>query len=559
MHDVEWLKLPFRPRGLAIVGFALLATFASTQALAATADIRSGASILMFLTLVATTLLVTRWAAKRTHSRADFYVAHGRVTPLQNSLATTGDYLSAGTFLGMSALVFTAGPDTFIYLTGSLTAMVLMLFLVGERLRNLGRYTFVDVCALRFEERPIRFVGAANALAILLLSMVGQLVGAGSLIELLFGLPYAVALFLVAALLMVYVMFGGMLATTWVQIIKATLMLGGGAVVAVLVLAQFGFSFDALLARAAAVHEHGAAILGPGLHAESPGDTISLGLAMSLGSVGLPYVLMRFFTVKDGRAASRSVVYATVFVGCFFLMIAVFGYGATALLTGQEVYFTESGRLVGGENMAILHLAHRVGGPLLFGALAAVAFATILAVVSGITMSAAATVSHDLYSRAIRRGAVDERREMLISRSAVAGFCVTATLLAIVFKGQNIAFMVTLGVSIAASVNFPVLMSAMYWRGATTRGVVTASIVGLAVCVVLIVLGPMVWVDALQHPEPLFPFRYPSIVSMPISIAVLVLVSLFDRSEAANQSRLAFDRQQLQALTGITASKAGRS
>lgn len=512
----------------------------------------TGASIGTFIVLVASTLLITHWAAKRTRTRADFYVAHGRITPLQNGLAIAGEFVSAGTFLGTTALFFSAGPDAFIYLVGGLTALSIILFVVGQRLRHLGRYTFVDVCALRFNERPIRIAAAANTLAILLLMMVGQLVGGGALIEILFGIRYEFAVLCAGLLMTVYVMFGGMYATTWVQIVKATLLLVGGGMVAGLVLARFDFSLDALLAAAASVHARGAAILAPGGLVQSAGDAISLGLTLALGSAGLPHLLMRFFTVKDERAASRSIVYATLCMGYFYLLLAIFGYGATALLTGQDAYMTAAGTLRGGDNMAVLHLTRAIGGPLLFGAMAAIIFATVLAVISGLCLSAAATVSHDLYARTIRKGVGGgEHRELVISRIAVACFAATGMMLAVAFKEQNIVFTVALGVSIAASANFPALMASMYWRRATTCGVVAASIIGLTLCAVLMLVGPTIWVGVLHHSQPLFPYQYPTVVSLPCAVLVLVVVSTLDKSTSAHEARLAFDRLHLRALTGI--------
>jgi cation/acetate symporter len=509
-------------------------------------------SIAIFLFLMAGTLLITGWAAGRTKSSADFYVAHSRITPWQNSLAIAGEYISAGTLLGNTALFFDAGVDAFIYPTGALLALALMLFVVGERLRNLGKYSFADVCALRFRERPIRTVAALNTLSILLLLTVGQLVGAGALVEIVFGIRFETAVVIAGMLITIYVIFGGMLATTWVQIVKALLLLAAGGGVAMLVLMRFQFGLDALFTAASSMHKLGRQILAPGAMIHTRTDAFSIGLTLIIGPLGLPHVLMRFFTVRDGRAASRSIVYATLIIGMFYLLLAIFGFGAAALLTDNSEYITASGGVIGGENMVLLHLTHAVGGDLLFGAMAAIAFATTLAVISGVCLSASATIAHDLYTRGFKANMhIPDRRQLLVSRIAVAGFSSLATLLAIAMKGQNIVFLAALGVSIAASSNVPALIASMYWRHATTRGVIAGSVVGLATALLLIVCGPTMWVGVLHHAKPLYPYQYPTIVSLPLAIAALIIVSMLDRGRRATEERAAFDRIQYRSLTGL--------
>jgi cation/acetate symporter len=505
-------------RGLAglAAGLMLLVAPVAIAAVVPDSAVARWPSVLIFLVLVGATLAITGWAARRTQTRADFYVAHGRITPLQNGFAIAGDYISAGAFLGNTALFFTSGPDAFIYLTGALVALLLMLTLVGGRLRELGRYSFADVCAARFQERPVRLAAGANSLAILLLTMVGQMVGAGALVQIVFGLPYAVAVSIVGGLMAFYVMAGGMFATTWVQIIKAVLLLIACTLLAVLLLRHFDFSLPALLAGAAQAHPRGDAILRPGGYLPSVGDALSLGMTLVLGPCGLPHILMRFFTVKDAAAARQSAFYAMFLIGFFYLLIPLFGLGAAA----------------------VLHLAGAIGGPVMFGLIGAVVFATTLAVASGLCLSAATTVAHDLYGRAFKRGApISERQEMRVSRVTVAIFALLSVLLALAFQGQNIVFTVALGVSLAACSNFPGLMAAMYWPGATTRGIVWSSVVGLGSCLLLIVLGPSVWVAILGNPEPIFAYHYPTLISLPLAVLVLWLVSVIDRSPQALMDR----------------------
>ncbi|MGH3626546.1 MAG: sodium:solute symporter family transporter, partial [Sciscionella sp.] len=432
------------------------------------------------------------------------------------------------TILGVTALFYMAGHDAFTYMVGTMVGWTLVLFLVGERLRNLGLFTFADACSLRMDEAPIRAFASASTLVVSLLYMIGQMVGAGELVEILFGIPYEAAVLLVGTLMVIYVLFGGMLATTWVQITKAALMMGGGILLGVLVLQRFGFSIDRLLAAAAAAHPMHRAILAPGGLMKSVPDSLSFGLAIALGPAGLPHLLMRFLTVPDARAAQRSVVYGTLLIGLFFLLVPLFGYGAIALISHDPAYLTPAGSLQGGANMAAIHLSAAVGGPIFFGFMSAVVFATVLAVVSGLSLTAATTISHDIFARILRRGRTTERSELLVARSSVVGIGLVAIALALAFKGQNITYMVVLAFSIAASVNVPILLGVMYWPGITTRGATIAGWCGLLIAVVLMILGPTVWVGVLHHAHPLFPLQYPTLVALPITIALVYIVSSLD-------------------------------
>ncbi len=502
----------------------------------------------LFVSFVVATLGITWWAARRTRSASDFYAAGGRITGFQNGLAIAGDFMSAGAFLGLAGLVFADGFDGLVFAVGYTTGLPIVVFLLAERLRNLGRYTFTDVVCFRLEERPVRIFAACASLVVVAFYLIAQMVGAGQLIRLLFGLDYLWAEIIVGGLMICYVMFGGMVATTWVQIVKAVLLLAGGTVVALLVMAAFGFDFGALLARAVSVHPRGEAILTPQFLARDPVSAISLGLTLMLGTAGLPHILMRFFTVPDARAARLSVFWSTLFMNYFFALVFVIGFGAIALVGGRPEYVTESGVLRGGGNMAAIHLAHAVGGDLLLGFISAVAFATILAVVAGLTLAGASAVSHDLYARVFRRGAADERREVFVSRGATFALGVAAVLLGVAFQTQNVAYMVSLAFAIACSSTFPLLLLAIFWRGLTTRGAVAGGTVGLAAALVLTILGPTVWVRILGFAAPVFPFDPPTFVSMPLAFLTCWLVSARDRSARGTADRARFDEQENHAL-----------
>jgi cation/acetate symporter len=518
------------------------------------------AAIVMFLLFVAATLGITYWAAQRTKTAKDFYTAGGGITGLQNGLAISGDYMSAASFLGISALVYRNGYDGLIYSIGFLVGWPVILFMIAERLRNLGKYTFADVASYRLSQTPIRTLSAFGALATVILYLIAQMVGAGQLIQLLFGLPYWMAVVIVGVLMILYVTFGGMLATTWVQIIKAILLLSGATFIALGALYYFDFSFEKMFVEAINTTREGQpgtlsgeAIMSPGGLVNNWFDAISLGIALMFGTAGLPHILMRFFTVADAKEARKSVFYATGFIGYFYILTFIIGFGAIILISQNPQYLTAEGGLVGGNNMAAIHLSHAVGGDIFLGFISAVAFATILAVVSGLTLAGASAVSHDLYASVIKRGQVNEAQEMKISKIATVILGVIAIGLGIAFEKQNIAFMVGLAFAIAASANFPVLFLSMYWSKLTTRGAFIGGGIGLITAVVLVVIGPTVWVAILGNAEPIFSSKYPALISVTVAFVGIWFFSIIDNSQRAQQDRAAFEAQDVRCQTGIGA------
>lgn len=510
-------------------------------------------AIVLFVAFVIVTLGITYWAAKRTKSTSDFYAAGGRITGFQNGLAISGDFISAGAFLGLAGLVYASGFDGLVFAVGYTTGLPIVVFLLAERLRNLGRYTFTDVLCYRLNEKPIRIFAACASLVVVSFYLIAQMVGAGQLIKLLFGLDYIYAEIIVGVLMICYVMFGGMVATTWVQIVKAVLFITGGTAIAFLVMMKFGFDFGALLSKAVSVHPKGNAILAPQFLARDPVSAISLGLALMFGTAGLPHILMRFFTVPDAKAARVSVFWATVWMNYFFALVFIIGFGALALLAKDPAYLDAKGGLIGGGNMAAIHLANAVGGSAMLGFISAVAFSTILAVVAGLTLAGASAVSHDLYASVFRKGAADDRKEVRVSKIATFGLGVFAVLLGIAFQTQNVAYMVSLAFAVACSSTFPLLLLSIYWRGLTTKGAVIGGSVGLASALVLTVLGPPVWVKVLGYATPFFPIDPPTIVTMPLAFLTCWLVSVMDRSAQAASDRDRFDMQTTKALGGVPA------
>ncbi|WP_347911468.1 cation acetate symporter [Pseudomonas grandcourensis] len=512
----------------------------------------------MFLVFVLFTLGVTRWAALRTRSTSDFYTAGGGMTGFQNGLAIAGDMISAASFLGISAMMFLNGYDGLLYALGVLAGWPIILFLIAERLRNLGKYTFADVVSYRLEQTPVRLTSAFGTLTVALMYLVAQMVGAGKLIELLFGIDYLYAVMLVGVLMVFYVTFGGMLATTWVQIIKAVMLLFGTSFMAFMVLKHFGFSTEAMFAGATAVHAKGNAIMAPGGLLSNPIDAISLGLGMMFGTAGLPHILMRFFTVSDAKEARKSVFYATGFIGYFYLLLIIVGFGAIVMVGTDPAFRDASGAIIGGGNMIAVHLAQAVGGNLFLGFISAVAFATILAVVAGLALSGASAVSHDLYACVMRKGQASEQQEMRVSRIATLCIGVLAIILGLLFESQNIAFLSGLVLAIAASVNFPVLFLSMYWKGLTTRGAVLGSLSGLVSAIVLLVLSPAVWVNVMHHDKALFPYSNPALFSMSLAFFSAWLFSVTDTSPRAALERGRYLAQFIRSMTGIGATGASK-
>ncbi len=499
--------------------------------------------ILFFIGIVVITLAVTYWAARHTRSTREFYAAGRSISPLQNGLALAGDYMSAASFLGITGLVALRGYDGMIYATGWLVGWPALMFLIAEPLRNLGQFTFADVVAFRLRQVPVRIASAFGGILTLLFYVLAQMVGAGNLITLMFGLRYEWAVLVVGIVMLAYVLFGGMIATTWVQIIKAILLLFGVTLLTVLVLSRFEFSPGSLYSAVAA--RYGQAALEPGGLVADPIDAVSLGLALMFGLLGLPHILMRFYTVPDARAARASVLYATGFIGYFYLIIPIVGFGASALV-GRELIR----RVDAGGNMAAPLIAELLGGTPFLGFIAAVAFATILAVVAGLTLAGASTLSHDIFMHAVRKGRATEREQIRVARGATLVFGVAAIVLGIVFKGQNVAFMVGLAFAVAASANFPALLLSIVWRRFNTAGAVASIVAGAVTSLGLIVISPTIWVDILHNPHALFPLRNPGIVSMPAGFLFGAAASLLTREPGAESK---FDEEKLRTYLGIGA------
>lgn len=472
--------------GLALLCLAMPAVAAGPDLGEATKQAANWHAIIMFCIFVVLTMGVTYWAATRTKTAADFYTAGGGITGFQNGLAIAGDYMSAATLLGLTAMVYGRGYDGYIYMMAFFAGWPVILFLMAERLRNLGKFTFADITAYRLDQGKVRTMAAISSLTVVCFYLIAQMVGAGQLIKLLFGLEYKVAIFTVGLLMIVYVTFGGMVATTWVQIIKACLLLIGGTTVMILAMSQFGFSLENLLTAATTHHKLGETLLAPGSLLSDPVTAISLGLGLMFGTAGLPHILMRFFTVTDAKEARKSVLYASGIVAYFFNVILLMGL-AGIIIVGQNPEFFEggdiAGMMIGGGNMVAMHLAKAVGGNLLLGFLAAVAFATILAVVSGLALAGASAISHDLYAHVIKKDQATEAQEIRVSKIATVCLGFVAIALGILFEKQNIAFMVGLAFGVAAAANFPVLILSMYWKGLTTRGALAGGYGGLLTAV----------------------------------------------------------------------------
>ncbi|HXE41135.1 MAG TPA: cation acetate symporter [Azonexus sp.] len=516
-------------------------------------------AIIMFCLFVAMTMGITYWAASRTKSTADFYTAGGGITGFQNGLAIAGDYMSAATLLGLTAMVYTQGYDGYIYMLAFFAGWPVILFLMAERLRNLGKFTFSDITAYRLDQGKVRTMAAISSLTVVCFYLIAQMVGAGQLIKLLFGLDYHIAIFAVGILMMVYVTFGGMVATTWVQIIKACMLLCGGTLVMFLAFSEFGFSFQNLLEKATAVHKLKDKLMFPGSLLADPVTAISLGLGLMFGTAGLPHILMRFFTVTDAKEARKSVLYASGFVAYFFNVIFIMGL-CGILIVGQNPEYFEGGtvgaKLIGGGNMVAMHLAKAVGGNMLLGFLAAVAFATILAVVSGLALAGASAISHDLYARVIKKGQASEAAEIRVSKIATICLGFVAIVLGILFEKQNIAFMVGLAFGVAAAANFPVLILSMYWKGLTTRGALFGGYGGLVSAVLFVVFSKSVWVDVLGNKAALFPYTQPALFAMPIAFLLAYIFSKSDSSLRAGKEIEAFEDQYVRAQTGFGAAGA---
>jgi len=563
----QWLTLA------ALLGVSFTAWAAGADLGQADKQATNWTAIGMFGVFVVFTLFITKWAAARTKSASDFYTAGGGITGFQNGLAIAGDYMSAASFLGISAAVMASGFDGLIYSIGFLVGWPVVTFLLAERLRNLGKFTFADVAAFRFDQTPVRVFAASGTLVVVAFYLIAQMVGAGQLIKLLFGLEYWIAVVIVGGLMMVYVLFGGMTATTWVQIIKACMLLGGATFMAFMVLWNFGFSPEAMFAKAVEIKTslavtagktpeeaavQGFSIMGPGGFVKDPISAISFGMALMFGTAGLPHILMRFFTVPNAKEARKSVLWATTWIGYFYLLTFIIGFGAITFVLTNPGFLDAKGGLIGGNNMAAVHLANAVGGNVFLGFISAVAFATILAVVAGLTLSGASAVSHDLYATVIKKGKADSVAELKVSRLTTVALGIVAVLLGIAFEKQNIAFMVSLAFAIAASANFPVLLMSVLWKGCTTRGAVIGGFLGLISSVALTVVSPAVWEATLGNPKgsALFPYTSPALFSMTLGFVGIWLFSILDGSARGKQDRDGFLAQQVRSETGIGASGA---
>ncbi len=537
-----------------LLGLSSLALFAAEGA-----NTLNIPAVIMFFVFIVATMGITKWAASKTKSASDFYTAGGGISGFQNGLAIAGDYMSAASFLGISGMIFLHGFDGMIYAIGFLVGWPIILFLMAEKLRNLGKFNFTDIAAYRLDEQKIRILAAFGSLTVVTFYLIAQMVGAGKLIELLFHIPYAWSVVIVGALMIIYVTFGGMLATTWVQIIKAVLLLSGVTFIAIMVLSHYGFSFGSLAAEAISMHPKGDAILKPGPFVSDPVSAVSLGLALMLGTAGLPHILMRFFTVGNAREARKSVVWATAFIGYFYLIIGVVGLGAVVFLLSPEgaVYFKNGvidlKGVIGGANMAAVHLSQAVGGDIFLGFIAAVSFATILAVVAGLTLAASNSIAHDLYAIVIRKGQATDAEEMKVSKRTVLVIGIVAILLGFAFENQNIAFMVGLAFAIAASANFPILILSIYWSKLTTRGAFIGGFIGLITAITLVVLSKTVWVDIFKFESAIFPYTQPALFSILAAFISIWFFSITDSSARGEEDKSGFEAQKIRAETGIGA------
>jgi len=493
------------------------------------------AGIFILFTLI--TLGITIYASRRGASISSFYAAGGHVSGVGNGLAIAGDFISAATFLGLTGLTFVFGADMLIFGIGTTIGWALVLFLIAEPLRSMGRYTFAEAVSHRLSKGPISIFAAIGVLVVSIPYLIAQIVGSGALVETLFGIDYRLAVVVAGVLLTLYVVIGGMVAATWIQMIKAGLLIGSGIFLCGLTLGAFDFDISRLIEEAEAGHALGDRLLSPGNYFSDPGAAFSLGLALSLGLAGFPHLMMRFFTVESVKAARLSAVIAIGINAVFMLIVFIIGLGAISLLAGSDTFLDTDGRLIGGPNMVVVHLSEHLGGAVFYGFISAVAFATILAVVAGLTIAIASAVSHDLYAQTIRKGRASEVEELAVSRAAVVVTGVVTVLLGFLFEGQNVAVLAAVATSIAAAVNFPVLLLAIYWPRLTTWGAVCGGGVGLAASVAAIVLGPDVWVRTLGHAAPIFPYSYPTLLALPAAFAAAIGVSLLDPTPRGRMER----------------------
>lgn len=507
----------------------------------------------MFLVFVVISLGITVWAARRTRSTSDFLAAGGRITGFQNGLAITGDWCSSAALMGIAALIYSTGFDGLIYSVVPFGAWPLMMFLMADRLRNLGKYTIADIVSLRLARVPIRMLVAISSLVFVVGYLIVQMVGAGTLISNLFGLDYATAEVIIGVLIVMYVAFGGMIATTYVQLVKAVLLLAGASFICFAVLLRYGWSFEGLYQAAIDNHPSGRAVMQPGALLPDPISAISAGVMLLFGGAAMPHVLMRFFTVPDAKQARTSVFYAATFIGYFYLLTFIIGYGAVALVMKDPHFMDAAGAIRGGPNMAAIHLSEAVGGSFFLGFISAVAFATIVAVVAGLTIAGASAISHDLYANIFRHGRASDQQVVRVSRISALCLGVLGVGLGIAFKDQNIAYMIVIPFTVSSSVFFPLLFLTMYWRGLTTNGAVAGGAMGLGLGVILLILGPTIWKEILGNAAPIFPYKYPALFTITASFLTMIVVSKLDNGERAQRERAEFDDQFVRSQTGLGA------
>jgi cation/acetate symporter len=512
-------------------------------------------ALAIFGAVVALTLFVTYLASKRVTNATDFWAAGRGLTGVQNGFAIAGDYMSAASFLGIAGLIFLFGFDGFLYSVGFLVAFLTVLFLLGERMRNSGKYTIADVLSFRMKERPARSAAALGTLSVAGFYLIAQMVGAGVLIQALVGIDFTLSVILTGAFMIIYIVLGGMLATSWVQIIKAVLLMTATIVLTLFVLGEVGWNPINLFTEARAESPDGQAYLEPGLFLSSPIDTVSLGLALVLGTAGLPHILMRFFTVPDAKAARGSVMWAVILIGAFYVMTTALGFGARAILgSGAEEAVGSGGNLaapllaeeVGGG-------AGTVGGDLFLAIIAAVAFATILAVVAGLVISASGAVAHDVWSNVVRHGKDSEKEEIWVAKIAAVGIGAIAIAIAVIGgEGLNVSFMVGLAFAVAASAIFPALLLALTWRRFNTSGAITGVLVGVISSIALVIISPTVWPgpDSEGGALGFYDLANPGIVSIPLGFIGCWLGTVLSREEVAERS---FDELYVRSETGLGA------
>lgn len=539
-----------------ILGVCNLASAAGLDTAGFAQGERNYFAIGMFIVFVAVTLGITYFSSKVSKTSQGFYTAGGNITGLQNGIAISGDYMSAASFLGIVGLIYANGFDGLIYSIGFLVGWPIVVFLIAEKFRNLGKYTFADIIAYRLDSKKVRTISAISGLAVVIFYLIAQMVGAGGLIQVLFGLPYTYAIIIVGILMICYVTFGGMHATTWVQIIKACLLLGGATVMVIMILYMSGFDLHRYFEMAISNHAKGEAIMKPGTFLPDPVSAISLGLALMFGTAGLPHILMRFFTVKNAKEARKSVFYATGLIGYFYILTFIIGFGAIAFLLGNPEFVGEDGKSLIPPNMEAVVLSKVLGGDVFLGFISAVAFATILAVVAGLTISGAGAISHDLYVNVCKDGKCDPQTEMRVTKIASIGIGILAILLGLAFQGQNVAFTVGLAFAIAASVNFPIILLCIYWKNLTTNGVLYGGIIGLVTVLTLVILSPSVWVSVLGFESAIFPYNHPAIFSMPLTFIAIWVISRSDSSARAKKDKEGFAAQDFRAQSGIGISEA---